>query len=167
MKQLLLLSLLAFSLTAGAQTSEKTARSISFEFLGVHQGYGINYDSRFKGAEGAGYRVGLSYAYAFPGQDQDKHGVAVPLELNYLFGSKLLKFELGFGSTVGYYHTRDYATSPDHPEEEEEVSNRLGFIPFLNAGIRLQPKRGLTLRLGVAPCLLILPYPYISIGYAF
>lgn len=165
MKQLLLLSLLAFSLTAGAQTSEKTARSISFEFLGVHQGYGINYDSRFKGAEGAGYRVGLSYAYAFPGQDQDKHGVAVPLELNYLFGSKLLKFELGFGSTVGYYHTRDYATSPVHPEEE--VSNRLGFIPFLNAGIRLQPKRGLTLRLGVAPCLLILPYPYISIGYAF
>ena len=164
MKKLLLLSLLAFSLMVSAQTSEKPARSISLEFLGPHQGWGINYDSRFKGNEGAGYRVGLSYSYLFPGQDQETYGVAAPLEVNYLFGSKLLKFELGGGSTVGYYHTRDFATSPDHPEK---IRNRIGFIPFLNAGIRVQPKRGLTLRLGITPSALIMPYPYISVGYAF
>ena len=90
--------------------------------------------------------------------------MAVPLELNYLFGSKVLKFELGGGSTVGYYHTRNFATAPDHPEE---IKNRIGFIPFLNAGIRLQPKRGLTLRLGVTPIWAIFPYPYVSVGYAF
>ncbi len=161
MKKLFLLSLLAFSLTASAQTSEKPAKSISVEFLGPHQGYGINYDSRFKGNTGAGYRVGLSYAYIFPGQDQETHGVSIPLELNYLFGSKLLKFELGGGSTVGYYHNRDYAKAP------EEITNKFGFIPFLNAGLRLQPKRGLTLRLGITPSILVIPYPYISVGYAF
>ena len=164
MKKLLLLSLLTLSLTVSAQTSEKPTRSISAEFLGAHLGYGINYDSRFKGNEGTGYRVGLSYSHLFPGQDQETHGVAVPLELNYLFGSKVLKFELGGGSTVGYYHTRNFATAPDHPEE---IKNRIGFIPFLNAGIRLQPKRGLTLRLGVTPIWAIFPYPYISVGYAF
>lgn len=161
MKKLLLLSLLAFSLTASAQTSEKPARSISVEFLGPHQGCGINYDSRFKGNEGAGYRVGLSYAFLFPAQDCEIHGVSAPLELNYLFGNKLLKFEMGFGSTVGYYHTRDYAKDP------EEIKNGFSFIPFLNAGIRVQPKRGLTLRLGITPSILIMPYPYISVGYAF
>ena len=161
MKKLLLLSLLTFSLTASAQTSEKPARSISVEFLGPHQGCGINYDSRFKGDEGAGYRVGLSYAFLFPGQDQETHGVSIPLELNYLFGNKLLKFELGFGTTAGYYHKRDYAKQP------EEITNKIGFIPFLNAGIRVQPKRGLTLRLGITPSMLIMPYPYVSVGYAF
>lgn len=45
-----------------AQEQEKT-RSLSVELLGAQNVAGINYDSRFKGNSGWGYRVGIGYGY--------------------------------------------------------------------------------------------------------
>lgn len=160
MKRLVLFVMLVLSLAANAQTSEKATKSISLEFLGVHHGWGLNYDSRIKGNEGLGYRVGLSYAYAFPGQDISYKGVAIPLEVNGLFGSKVAKFELGLGTSLGYYR------KDDHSLGTSVYSNKFRILPFTNLGLRLQPKQGVTLRLGIAPQLELI-YPYISLGYAF
>ena len=93
MKRTLLLTVLAISLSLNAQINQKPVKNISVEFLGAHNGFGLNYDSRFNGNEGLGYRVGLSYACLFPAQDADIHGVAVPLELNYLIGRGLVKLD--------------------------------------------------------------------------
>jgi hypothetical protein len=171
MKRLVLFSLLAISLSASAQTGQKAVKNISLEFLGAHNGFGVNYDSRLKGNEGFGYRVGLSYAYLFPAQDADIRGVAVPLEVNYLIGTGTFKFELGFGTSFGYYHIKDESIGPGETIEH----NEFGYFIFGNAALRLQPSHGITLRVGVIPnfgfddkyAITHYPYPYLSIGYAF
>lgn len=65
---------------------EKT-RSLSVELLGAQNVVGVNYDSRFKGNSGWGYRVGIGYGYGDNSSwiDQKISGVGVPLELNYLY----------------------------------------------------------------------------------
>ena len=171
MKRTLLLTVLAISLSLNAQINQKPVKNLSVEFLGAHNGLGLNYDSRFNGNEGLGYRVGLSYAYLFPAQDADIHGVAVPLELNYLIGRGLVKLELGAGASLGYYSIKDKSMG----SVGESKRNDFGYFIFGNAALRLQPQRGLTLRLGVTPnfgfekkySITHYPYPYLSVGYAF
>lgn len=43
--------------------AQQKTRSLSVELLGAQNIVGINYDSRFKGNSGLGYRVGLGYGY--------------------------------------------------------------------------------------------------------
>lgn len=80
---------------------EKT-RSLSVELLGAQNMVGVNYDSRFKGNSGWGYRVGIGYGYGDNSSwiDQKISGVGVPLELNYLLGEKKSKLEVGFGASL-------------------------------------------------------------------
>lgn len=43
------------------QAQDDTECSVSIEGLGVHNVVGINFDSRFKGNHGFGFRVGAGY----------------------------------------------------------------------------------------------------------
>lgn len=102
---------------------EKT-RSLSVELLGAQNMVGVNYDSRFKGNSGWGYRVGIGYGYGDNSSwiDQKISGVGVPLELNYLLGEKKSKLEVGFGASLGVYHIKEtswFYSQPVPPETEE------------------------------------------------
>ena len=81
----IVLSALALCCCSVALAQEKT-RSLSVELFGAQNLVGINYDSRFKGNSGLGYRVGIGYGYGDNSSwvDQKISGVGVPLELNYL-----------------------------------------------------------------------------------
>ena len=89
--------------------AQQKTRNLSVELLGAQNIVGINYDSRFKGNSGFGYRVGLGYGYGNNSGlfDQKINGVGVPLELNYLLGKKNSKLELGFGASLGVYQVKE------------------------------------------------------------
>ena len=96
---------------------------------------GINYDSRFNGNSGLGYRVGIGYGYGYNSDlfDQKINGVGVPLELNYLLGKKNSKLELGFGASLGVYqvketirYVKDTGWYPDG-ENTDETSPKIDF----------------------------------------
>lgn len=104
----IVLSLFALCCFSAVMAQQKT-RSLSVELLGAQTIAGINYDSRFEGNSGLGYRVGIGYGYGdnsgWP--DQKINGVGVPLELNYLLGKKNSKLELGFGASFGVYQVKE------------------------------------------------------------
>lgn len=58
----IVLSLFALCCFSAVMAQQKT-RSLSVELLGAQTIAGINYDSRFKGNSGLGYRVGIGYGY--------------------------------------------------------------------------------------------------------
>ena len=129
---------------------EKT-RSLSVELLGAQNVVGVNYDSRFKGNSGWGYRVGIGYGYGDNSSwiDQKISGVGVPLELNYLLGEKKSKLEVGFGASLGMYHVKEtswFYSQPVPPETEgiaepyESKENRFGYFLFGNIGYRSHQK---------------------------
>ena len=93
----IVLSLFALCCFSAVMAQQKT-RNLSVELLGAQNIVGINYDSRFNGNSGLGYRVGIGYGYGDNSGlfDQKINGVGVPLELNYLLGKKNSKLELGF-----------------------------------------------------------------------
>ena len=103
-----LLSLFALCCFSAVVAQQKT-RNLSVELLGAQNIVGVNYDSRFDGNSGLGYRVGIGYGYGNNSGlfDQKINGVGVPLELNYLLGKKNSKLELGFGSSLGVYHVKE------------------------------------------------------------
>ena len=104
----IVLSLLALCCFSAVMAQQKT-RSLSVELLGAQTIAGINYDSRFNGNSGLGYRVGIGYGYGDNSGlfDQKINGVGVPLELNYLLGKKNSKLELGFGASLGVYQVKE------------------------------------------------------------
>lgn len=59
--RIILITILLFAATS--LFAQKT-RHISVEILGAQNTVGINYDSRFKGTYGLGYRVGIGMAMA-------------------------------------------------------------------------------------------------------
>ena len=75
--------------------AQQKTHSLSVELLGAQTIVGINYDSRFNGNSGLGYRVGIGYGYGDTSGliDQKINGVGVPLELNYLLGKKISSLE--------------------------------------------------------------------------
>ena len=104
----IVLSLFALCCFSAVMAQQKT-RSLSVELLGAQTIAGINYDSRFNGNSGLGYRVGIGYGYGDTSGliDQKINGVGVPLELNYLLGKKNSKLELGFGASLGVYQVKE------------------------------------------------------------
>ena len=89
--------------------AQNKVSSISLELLGAQNTVGINYDSRFKGNSGLGYRVGIGGRRSIKKRmlDQNIKGVGVPIELNYLLGKKKHKLEIGFGASLGVYHVKE------------------------------------------------------------
>ena len=88
----ILLSLFALCCFSAVMAQQKT-HSLSVELLGAQNTVGINYDSRFNGNSGLGYRVGIGYGDNSGLFDQKINGVGVPLELNYLLGKKISSLE--------------------------------------------------------------------------
>ena len=58
----IVLSLFALCCFSAVMAQQKT-RNLSVELLGAQNVVGINYDSRFNGNSGLGYRVGIGYGY--------------------------------------------------------------------------------------------------------
>lgn len=187
------MSLLAICCFSAVMAQQKT-RNLSVELLGAQNVAGINYDSRFKGNSGLGYRVGLGYGYGDNSGlfDQKINGVGVPLELNYLLGKKNSKLELGFGLSLGVYHIKEtvayvedtgwYPDTEDADQKYGEIKyytnkeNRFGYFFFGDIGYRYQRPNGFMFRVGVSPsfnfgdkyglCKTAF-FPYIGFGWSF
>ncbi|MBQ7422872.1 MAG: hypothetical protein IJV27_12140 [Prevotella sp.] len=164
-------------------TYSTPTKAVYAEAFGASTMVGVNYDSRFKGNKGWGYRVGLSYAYSrhtFFLSDTIK-GVAVPLEINYLFGKRKSKFELGAGVSLGYYKENyDYIefTHEDgiYAKTTPKSRKSFGYFVFFDIGYRFQPIKGFDFRVGITPSFNFgdkrgitraWGLPYLSFGYAF
>ena len=139
-------------------------RSVSLELFGVHNAVGVNYDARFRSSTALGYRVGLGYAYSedynFLHNTTCLHGVAVPLELNYLVGKKRSKLELGFGTSLGcyfvkyerYHSTFDPANGGTFVAWTEPAHDcGFGYFLFGDIGYRYQKPSGFIFRVGSTP----------------
>ena len=181
--------LLAISLMGAivAQAQEGTERSLSLELFGAQNTVGINYDSRFKGNHGLGYRVGVGYGYSetstIANSSYALQGVAAPIEINYLFGKGRHKLELGFGTSLGYYYEKCHVwtsvgPAPNMgdgvPDYGYSYYNTFGYFMFGNIGYRLQTNRGFLLRAGMTPSFNFGDrygiyrkwyYPYVSFGW--
>ncbi len=186
MMRKIVISLLALCCLSAVMAQQKT-RSLSVEILGAQNIAGVNYDSRFKGNSGFGYRVGIGYGYGENSGlfDQKINGVGVPLELNYLLGKKNSKLELGFGLSMGVYHieeTAGYYYQPVPPETEGRVEeyttkeNRFGYFFFGDIGYRYQRPNGFMFRVGISPSFNFGDkyglkksafFPYLGFGWSF
>ncbi len=83
----IVLSLFALCCFSAVMAQQKT-RNLSVELLGAQNIVGINYDSRFDGNSGLGYRIGIGYGYGDNSGlfDQKINGVGVSPFFN--FGDK-------------------------------------------------------------------------------
>ena len=130
MKKTLLISILCLLGAITALSQERTERSISIEALGVHNIVGVNFDSRFKGNHGFGYRVGVGYT-------QGTHARMSPSATS--------------GCSLGYYGERiEFPESGGHAYWPT-TDKSFGYFVFGNIGYRLQTKSGLMIRTGWAP----------------
>ena len=192
----LLTLLLAMCLMGGfvAQAQEVPERSLSLELFGAQNTVGINYDSRFKGNHGLGYRVGVGYGYSetstIASSSYALQGIAVPIEINYLFGQGRHKLELGFGTSLGYYYEKCHVWTSVGPAPgdvsggppyfgyadyyKKVTHNSFGYFVLGNIGYRLQTNRGFLFRAGFTPSFNFGDqygihrkwyYPYVSFGW--
>ena len=196
MTKKLLTLLLAMCLMGGfvAQAQEVPERSLSLELFGAQNTVGINYDSRFKGNHGLGYRVGVGYGYSetstIASSSYALQGIAVPIEINYLFGQGRHKLELGMGTSLGYYYEKCHVLTTVGPAPgdvsggppyfgyadyyKKVTHNSFGYFVFGNIGYRLQTNRGFLFRAGFTPSFNFGDqygihrkwyYPYVSFGW--
>lgn len=155
---LLIIAIIATSVSANAQT-----KSLNLELLGSSGIAGINYDARFKGNNGFGYSVGMGYGYAnsgydfidTKGNDGVTHDIAVPVELNYLFGQNNSHFVLGAGAIAAV------------AVNEGTMQHAFGYNVFADVAYRYQKPKGFAFAVGVKPNLINVLWPYITIGYSF
>lgn len=188
-----IISITALLLLTSYLFAQKT-RHFSIELLGAQNTVGINYDSRFKGTHGLGYRVGIGYGYGRNSGwfDESIKGVGVPLELNYLLGKKNSKLELGFGASLGIYcvkeevaYYNDVEWYSDWYNTYEKVSEsyyytssgcQFGYFLFGDIGYRYQRTSGFMFRIGVSPSFnwgekhgitKYILYPYLGFGWSF
>ena len=160
--------------------------SLSLELFGAHNTIGINYDRRFNGHDGLGFRVGLGYGYSesssFLVGSYNIHGIAAPIEINYLLGKRRHQLELGFGASLGYYREKLHASYVQVPYGNDNYGSydmtykhsTFGYFMYGNIGYRLQTNRGFQFRIGLTPsinfgdkyCLQREKfYPYLSFGW--
>ena len=177
-KTLATLLLLCLSLTGWAQR----VQNLSLEGLGASGSVGMVYDTRFKGNDGFGFRIGVGYCFSqseytalVKANDCNLHAITFPLDVNYLLGKKKHKLEIGLGASMGYYHIQE-STYPFGITYPDEPGNSFGYFMFAEVGYRYQPVQGLMLRVGLTPSWNFGDkygldrqwyYPYIGIGYSF
>ena len=178
---------LTMLILSASMVAQDKVRNVSVELLGAQNMVGVNYDSRLKGNSGLGYRIGIGFGYGNNSGlfDQNIKGVGVPVELNYLLGKKHQKLEVGFGASLGVYHTKEtmwYYYEPVPPETDGHVesypttSNNFGYFMFGDIGYRYQRDNGLMFRAGVSPSFNFGDkyglsksafYPYVGFGLSF
>lgn len=156
------------------EDSGKPNRNISAELSGAHGMAGVNYDMRFRGNEGFGFRVGAGFGFHsnwnsvfFYDKKTYDPGFTFPIEINYLKGAGKNKFELGLGTSLGWYNIKFgwearmwlNPNNPDYYPEDPGRDNwtgyaykyRLGYFMFCSIGYRYQPTHGLMFRIGLTP----------------
>ena len=178
MMRKIVLSLFALCCFSAVMAQQKT-HSLSVELLGAQNIAGINYDSRFEGNSGLGYRVGIGYVYGENSGwfDQKINGVGVPLELNYLLGKKNSKLELGFGASLGVYQVNaTIGYVKDTGWFYTSSKTQFGYFFFGDIGYRYQRPNGFLFRVGVSPSFNFGDkyglnkaafFPYIGFGWSF
>lgn len=169
--------------------AQDKVRHVAVELLGAQSAVGINYDSRFKGNDAWGYRVGLGFGFSrhsgFFGDSEEINGVGAPIEINYLLGRKNSKLELGLGANLGVYHIKEsfnmyYAPSEQYPQGQvlkvKDTRTSFGYYIFGNVGYRYQRPKGFVFRIGLSPSFnfgdkygikKIVFFPYIGAGWSF
>lgn len=195
LKLLTTLTLLLATFTMAAQEAQEPVEprespdhSLSLELFGAHNTIGINYDRRFKGKDGLGFRVGLGYGYSersaflIGSYTYNIQGISAPLEINYLLGKGRHKLELGFGASLGFYWEKVRASGYFVPYGTYDYGKydiyykrcTFGYFMFGNVGYRLQTRRGFQFRVGLTPSVNFGDkyclqrdwfYPYISFGW--
>ena len=187
LKWIAALALMLTSLSMVAQDSldmgPSPYQSLSLELFGAHNTIGLNYNRRFKGNDGLGFRVGLGYGYSessyFMFLSHSIHDIAIPLEINYLLGKRRHKLELGLGANIGYYHETYYLDKAYVPQGMSQYNYTLkrstfGYFMYGNIGYRLQTNRGFQFRIGLTPSFNFGDkyglhrewyYPYVSFGW--
>ena len=92
---LLSLPVLAKSSNAQSENSGPASMAVYGEFLGSGLTFSANFDMRFKGYRGLGFRIGAGYA----GADGDGI-ISFPLGINALLGKGPHHFEVGASATL-------------------------------------------------------------------
>ncbi len=133
------------------------ASQIYFELGGPGILYSVNYDGRFSKKEtGFGGRIGIGIVSV----DQQTFS-AIPIGVNYLFGSEGKFFEVGSG--ISFLSVKD--------KSEFDLFNGSGVSGYLQLGYRSQPlKSGFTWRANFSPFFgggYFVPSGGVSIGYRF
>lgn len=157
----LLIAVLFITTTATAQKDNTdlpgpAARNI-FGEIGGPGIISLNYDQRFKGQKGLGFRVGAG------GIGVLTSGIfALPVGINYLSGNSGHYLELGAGASA--------ITITDGSDFFENSSS--GVLGYVNFGYRYQPeKKGFTGRVFISPLFSgagVFPfYGGISFGFKF
>lgn len=144
-KYVMILGFVLFAMSLSAQTR----KAIYGELLGGSNGIGISFDSRFKPAGKWGYRVGVGYAFgrsrnSFFDISTSFDGICIPLELNYLTGTRNHHFEVGGGVNVGEYWSK-YRMG-----NESVSSSTWGYYYYGNIGYRYQRPKGFFFRGGIS-----------------
>lgn len=177
--------LLALLLLVGLAASAQRRQYASVELFGSSQGVGLSYDARFTAGSPWAWRAGASWG--FSGQwgmfgTSRRHALGLPLEVKHIFFRGPGHLELGVGSSLGLYFSKERywalaegASSGVVPEWEERTakSRTFGYFLFANVGYRLERKRflfrtGLTSspRLGGRHAVRgPLLYPYLGFGF--
>lgn len=147
--------------TAGSQTPLPVtgpALNIYGDIGGPGGIISINYDRRFTGEKGLGFRAGLgAILLSRPVSDiltETKPHLTFPLELNYLMGTEGHYFELGAGMTfLGNMSSAPTVTEKDESTPVAATPARAeDMIWHATLGYRYQPlKRGFTSRIFLSP----------------
>jgi hypothetical protein len=137
-----------------------TSNKILFaEIGGPGLAISLNYDQRFSNQkDGWGYRVGMGYF-----GDGGNTVFTVPLQINYLVGSKGKYFEFGGGTT--------FLNSTGDNTGKTFIFDRVtGFIGTATIGVRYEPEKSLNFRIGFVPIFSDEGVIYaggFSVGYTF
>ena len=175
-KFFLCLLVLTSTFLAQAQT-----KSITLDLLGSSGLAGVSFDSRFKGNQGFGYSVGLSYAYGTSSLGlYTLNGIGIPLEFNYLLGQRNSHLVLGLGMTNGIYKYSTHKIWIGYGETASEIKPEIdngtywGYNFFGDVGYRFQRQKGFTFGAGIKPTFAMgnerlrgRLIPYLSLGFSF
>lgn len=155
--------LLIFYTTASAQIKQ-SALPVAGPALNIYGDVGgpggiisVNYDRRFTGEKGFGFRAGLgTILLSKPVSDiltETKPHLTFPLELNYLMGKEGNYFELGAGMTfLGNMSSNPAVTEKDESTPATAPDRPDDMIWHATLGYRYQPlKRGFTSRVFLSP----------------
>lgn len=157
MKKLLLFLLgfiILISLKAQSSVSQgnATSKSVYLELLGSGISFSVNFDSRFKGQNGFGYRVGI-------GNGISPNIFIIPFGVNYLTGKGPGHFEAEFTASV-LTQSRSY----DHKVYSTPV------LIYPHIGYRhSKPSKSFLWRINAGPLFIpdgkLTPYLGFSLGY--
>jgi len=156
-KLFLVLSCFIYINTLKAQSEEHessfTTKSVYVELLGSGLISSINFDSRFKGPKGLGYRIGIGYVPL-----SKSTTLTFPVGVNAIFGKKNSFFEAELTGTV--------ITNSNGKFNGNDVSK---VFVYPHIGYRYsQPRKSFIGRVYIGPMIYgkkVLPYPGLSLGY--